>query len=67
MLNGKIKRPLIEFEKRDILEFATNKKLSWRGILQINQIRIYEIKLEIKSFQSLMNWRVIFLKILEIL
>ena len=27
MLNGKIKRPLIEFEKRDILEFATNKKL----------------------------------------
>ena len=30
MLNGKIKRPLIEFEKRDILEFATNKKLNWR-------------------------------------
>lgn len=30
MLNGKIKRPLVEFEKRDILEFATNKKLSWR-------------------------------------
>ena len=30
MLNGKIKRPLTEFEKGDILEFATNKKLSWR-------------------------------------
>ena len=29
-LNGKIKRPLIEFQKKDILEFATNKKLTWR-------------------------------------
>ena len=30
LLNGKIKRPLIEFQKKDILEFATNKKLTWR-------------------------------------
>jgi len=30
LINGKIKRPLIEFEKKDILEFASNKKLSWR-------------------------------------
>ena len=30
ILNGKIKRPLIEFKKKDIVEFATNKKLNWR-------------------------------------
>ena len=36
-------------------------------ILQINQIRLNEIKLEKKSLQTLMNWREIFLKILEIL
>ena len=30
ILNGKIKRPLVEFKKKDIVEFATNKKLNWR-------------------------------------
>ena len=29
-LNGKIKRPLIEFEKKDILEYAVNNNLRWR-------------------------------------
>jgi len=29
-LNGKIKRPLIEFEKKDIIDFALNNNLSWR-------------------------------------
>ena len=29
-LNGKIKRPLIEFEKKDIIEYAVNNNLRWR-------------------------------------
>jgi len=29
-LNGKIKRPLIEFEKKDIIEYAVDNNLRWR-------------------------------------
>ena len=29
-LNGKIKRPLIEFEKKDIVDFAIKNRLKWR-------------------------------------
>ena len=30
MLNGKIKRPLIDFEKQEIINYAKNKNLRWR-------------------------------------
>ncbi len=30
MLNGKIKRPLIDFEKKEIIDYAKNKNLRWR-------------------------------------
>ena len=30
MLNGKIKRPLIDFEKKEIINYAKNKNLRWR-------------------------------------
>tara|TARA_B100000003_G_scaffold197395_1_gene201325 strand:- start:165 stop:1190 length:1026 start_codon:yes stop_codon:yes gene_type:complete len=30
MLNGKIKRPLVDFEKKEIIDYAKNKNLRWR-------------------------------------